>query len=74
VAKRQPGVRRPGQSRLDQIVAWLGAGFDGCVVFDECHKSKNLIPTAGGVASRTGTASHERQRHSDTAQYIPLGW
>lgn len=35
-------------SRLQQIVAWCGgAGFDGCLVFDECHKAKNCKVAAG---------------------------
>jgi hypothetical protein len=45
---RQParGVR---PSRLDQIVAWLGADFDGVIVFDEAHAMANA---AGGVGGR----------------------
>lgn len=45
---RQParGVR---PSRLDQIVAWLGADFDGVIVFDEAHALANA---AGGVGGR----------------------
>ena len=28
-----------------QVVAWAGGpAFDGCLVFDECHKSKNFVP------------------------------
>jgi hypothetical protein len=30
-------------TRLQQLVAWMGgAGADGCILFDECHKAKNL--------------------------------
>lgn len=36
-----------GKSRLQQVVDWLGGeAFDGCLVFDECHKAKNFIPGA----------------------------
>ena len=32
-------------SRLQQLVSWCGGeAFDGCLVFDECHKAKNFIP------------------------------
>ena len=31
-------------SRMDQIVAWCGPGFDGCLIFDEAHKAKNYTP------------------------------
>ena len=30
-------------SRLEQMVEWCGGdAFEGCIVFDECHKAKNL--------------------------------
>ena len=35
------------QSRLDQLVSWCGGtDFDGCVIFDECHKAKNFVPVS----------------------------
>lgn len=48
---RQParGVR---QSRLDQIIAWLGADFDGVIAFDEAHAMANA---AGGGKGARGT-------------------
>lgn len=45
---RQP-ARGGRPSRLDQIVDWLGAGFEGVIVFDEAHAMANA---AGGVGSR----------------------
>ncbi|KAH9617593.1 hypothetical protein KSS87_008529 [Heliosperma pusillum] len=46
-----------GKSRLNQLVQWCGGqAFDGLVIFDECHKAKNLIPEAGGQPTRTGEA------------------
>lgn len=45
---RQP-ARGGRPSRLDQIVAWLGEGFDGALVFDEAHAMGNA---AGGVSGR----------------------
>jgi hypothetical protein len=41
---RQP-ARGEKRSRLDQIVDWLGADFDGVIVFDEGHAMANA---AGG--------------------------
>ena len=70
VAKKQGGGRKKNRSRLDQIVSWLGEDFDGCIVFDECHKGKNLIPSAGGVASRTGMAVVELQERLPKARVL----
>lgn len=34
--------KQKGGSRLAQLVAWCGGtAFDGCLLFDECHKAKN---------------------------------
>ena len=46
---RQP-ARGPKMSRLDQIVAWLGADFDGVIVFDEAHAMANAA--GGGKGGR----------------------
>lgn len=46
---RQP-ARGGRQSRLDQIVAWLGADFDGVIAFDEAHAMANAV--GGGKGSR----------------------
>ena len=35
------GTRSQRKTRFKQIVDWCGPGFDGCLVFDECHKAKN---------------------------------
>ncbi len=48
---RQP-ARGAKQSRLDQIVAWLGADFDGVIAFDEAHAMANA---AGGGKGARGT-------------------
>jgi hypothetical protein len=46
---RQP-ARGDRASRLDQIVTWLGADFDGVIVFDEAHAMANAA--GGGKGSR----------------------
>uniref|UniRef100_A0A2P2LR73 PHD-type domain-containing protein n=1 Tax=Rhizophora mucronata TaxID=61149 RepID=A0A2P2LR73_RHIMU len=50
-----------GRSRLQQLVNWCGSGFDGLVIFDECHKAKNLVPESGSQPTRTGEAVLEIQ-------------
>ncbi|KAL6659053.1 hypothetical protein ACP70R_003093 [Stipagrostis hirtigluma subsp. patula] len=50
-----------GRSRLQQLIQWCGSDFDGLLVFDECHKAKNLIPEAGSQPTRTGKAVLEIQ-------------
>ena len=54
---RQParGIRA---SRLDQIVAWLGADFDGVIVFDEAHAMANA---AGGGKGGRGPKKASQQ-------------
>lgn len=51
---------RNGQSRLDQIVEWLGE--DGVLMFDEAHKAKNAITTGMKEASQTGGALLDLQQ------------
>jgi hypothetical protein len=31
------------RTRLKQVVDWCGEDFDGLILFDECHKAKNLV-------------------------------
>ncbi|XP_050215928.1 protein FORGETTER 1 isoform X2 [Mercurialis annua] len=59
-----------GRSRLQQLVQWCGPGFDGLVIFDECHKAKNLVPEAGSQPTRTGRAVLEIQSLLPEARVI----
>lgn len=59
-----------GRSRLQQLVQWCGSGYDGLVIFDECHKAKNLVPEAGGQPTRTGEAVLELQARLPDARVI----
>lgn len=50
-----------GKSRLQQIVEWLCGGddpktFDGCLLFDECHKAKNFIAGSSGQSTKVPTS------------------
>ncbi|MDZ4376246.1 MAG: strawberry notch family protein, partial [Phenylobacterium sp.] len=57
VTLRQP-ARGDRRSRLDQIVDWLGADFDGVIVFDEAHAMANA---AGGGKGARGTKKASQQ-------------
>ena len=70
VAKQQGKGGQPGRSRVGQIMKWLGPDFEGCIVFDESHKCKNLFPQAGGQQSRTGRAVVELQRAAPQARVL----
>ena len=54
---RQP-ARGDRPSRLDQIVNWLGADFDGVIVFDEAHAMANA---AGGGKGARGPKKASQQ-------------
>ena len=41
----------PKRSRLEQIVDWLKGESKPLIIFDECHKAKNLIASKGGMSS-----------------------
>ena len=49
-------VGKTGRSRLDQIVEWAGADFDGVLAFDEAHAMQN----AGGASEGRGTAPSQQ--------------
>ncbi|KAL4359884.1 hypothetical protein HN51_020073 [Arachis hypogaea] len=59
-----------GRSRLQQLVQWCGPGFDGLVIFDECHKAKNLVPESGSQPTRTGEAVLEIQDRLPDARVV----
>ncbi len=55
---------------MDQIVSWLGgADFNGCLMFDECHKAKNIFENEKN-SSKTGLAVIEIQRLLPNARII----
>ncbi len=54
---RQP-ARGERPSRLDQIVTWLGADFEGVIVFDEAHAMANA---AGGGKGARGPKKASQQ-------------
>lgn len=46
-----------GETRLQQLIQWAGPQYDGLIIFDECHKAKNLIPEAGGKPTKVTQAA-----------------
>ena len=57
---RQP-ARGDRPSRLDQIVSWLGADFDGVIVFDEAHAMANAGGGGGGGKGSRGPKKASQQ-------------
>nr|CAD2155239.1 unnamed protein product [Meloidogyne enterolobii] len=57
-------------TRLKQIVQWCGRDFEGVVVFDECHRAKNLCPSAGTRSTKTGRVVLELQQALPTARIV----
>ena len=62
------------KSRLKQLVGWCGDDFDRCIVFDECHRAKNLFPGSGGGAggkpTKTGQTVLELQNLLPKARIV----
>ncbi|XP_031638010.1 protein strawberry notch-like [Contarinia nasturtii] len=56
-------------SRLNQLVQWFGADYDGVIIFDECHKAKHLV-NAKGDSSQTGKAVEELQERLPNARVV----
>ncbi|GMS88138.1 hypothetical protein PENTCL1PPCAC_10313, partial [Pristionchus entomophagus] len=63
-------AKRKYQSRLKQLIQWLGVDFDGCIVFDECHRAKNLVPSTGAKPTKTGQMVLELQRALPKARVV----
>ncbi|XP_023944844.2 protein strawberry notch isoform X2 [Bicyclus anynana] len=58
------------RSRLKQLLQWCGEDFDGVIVFDECHKAKNLCPVGSGKATKTGLTALELQNKLPKARVV----
>jgi hypothetical protein len=61
IAKSRGSARR-FQSRYDQLVAWTGENFDGCFLFDECHRAKNFNAENPKNGTKTAKAVINLQR------------
>uniref|UniRef100_A0A1A9VB05 Helicase C-terminal domain-containing protein n=1 Tax=Glossina austeni TaxID=7395 RepID=A0A1A9VB05_GLOAU len=58
------------RSRLKQLLQWCGEDFDGLIIFDECHKAKNLCPVGSGKPTKTGQTVLELQQKLPKARVV----
>lgn len=58
------------KSRLKQLLQWCGEDFDGLIVFDECHRAKNLCPTGSSKPTKTGLTVLEVQNKLPKARVV----
>lgn len=61
---------KAGLSRLQQIIDWIGTDFDGCILFDECHKAKNLNPGKLEASTKSGIAVKSLQERLPRARVV----
>ncbi|XP_018022317.1 protein strawberry notch homolog 1 [Hyalella azteca] len=57
-------------TRLKQILDWCGPNFDGCIIFDECHRAKNLCPVESGKPTKTGLTVLKLQNKLPLARIV----
>ncbi|XP_048415745.1 protein strawberry notch homolog 2-like isoform X3 [Stegostoma tigrinum] len=58
------------RTRLKQILDWCGEHFDGVIVFDECHKAKNVCVNGSTKSTKTGLAVLELQNRLPFARVV----
>lgn len=63
------------KTRIDQLVHWCGKNFDGVIIFDECHKAKNLVASEGKrggklKSTKTGQKVLELQQRLPNARIV----
>ncbi|XP_059147348.1 protein strawberry notch homolog 1-like isoform X2 [Physella acuta] len=57
-------------TRMKQLLKWFGSNFDGVIIFDECHKAKNLCPTGSSKPTKTGQTVLELQNRLPLARVV----
>jgi DNA topoisomerase IB/predicted RNA methylase len=72
----KPEAGKLPKTRVDQIVEWLGADFDGVIAFDEAHNMGSAMPTKGSrgdkEASKQALAGLELQARLPNARVVYL--
>lgn len=58
------------KSRLKQLLQWCGPDFDGLIIFDECHRAKNLCPVGSSKPTKTGLTVLELQNKLPKARVV----
>src|SRR3546814_11779650 len=61
-------ARESKASRVDQIVEWLGADFDGVIIFDEAHA---MATAAGGKGVRGEPTPSQQGRAGPRLHHAP---
>ncbi|VDK20829.1 unnamed protein product [Taenia asiatica] len=70
IGESQGGAKAKYKTRLKQIVHWCGKDFDGVIVFDECHRAKNLTPCGSQKPTKTGLTVLELQNRLPNARIV----
>ena len=65
------GQKAKGHSRLRQLIDWCGPLFEGCLLFDECHKAKNWTGKEE-TSSKVAAAVLELQRYTKGLRTLQL--
>uniref|UniRef100_UPI0037E8FF7D protein strawberry notch homolog 1 isoform X2 n=1 Tax=Semicossyphus pulcher TaxID=241346 RepID=UPI0037E8FF7D len=58
------------KTRFQQLIHWCGEDFDGVIVYDECHKAKNVCPVGSSKPTKTGLAVLELQNKLPKARVV----
>ena len=69
--KRNTGYKSQYKREIETVheASKYMSEFDGCILFDEAHKAKNLY-SSGGTPTRTGLAVEELQRRLPHARVV----
>ena len=62
--------KKAKHTRLEQLIQWAGENFDGAIIFDECHKAKNIYPDGSKKSTLTGLAILQLQKKLPNARII----
>ena len=60
--------KKAKHTRLEQLIQWAGENFDGAIIFDECHKAKNIYPDGSKKSTLTGLAILQLQKKLPNAK------
>ncbi|KAK7504954.1 hypothetical protein BaRGS_00003982 [Batillaria attramentaria] len=59
------------KTRLQQLIDWCGGPeFEGCLIFDECHKAKNFVPNKETASTKVALAVAAIQRLVPKARVV----
>lgn len=61
---------KTGRTRLEQLLKWCGKEFEGCILFDECHRAKNLITSGKQKSTKCGAAVARLQEQLPSARVV----